>query len=77
MAKKCPELVHVEIRSDGVTSSVLIDGVDYSMKATSITFRHEGGHTPVVLIEMPVGSIHVVGSVAELRILGGPEKGTV
>ena len=76
MLKKCPELVHVEIRSDGVTSSVLIDGMDYSMRASSITVHHEAGHVPVVRLELPIGSLSVTGSAA-LRLLGSSEKWTI
>lgn len=76
MPKKDPELVHVEIRSDGTTSSILINGVDYSMKASSITFHHKGGQIPVVQLELPVDTISVIGSVS-LRFPGSSEKGTI
>ena len=76
MLERCLELVHVEIRSDGITSSVLIDGVDYSMRASSITFHHEAGHIPVVRLELPIGSLSVTGR-AGLRLLGSSENGEV
>ncbi len=76
MAHKSLGFAHIEIRSNGITSSILIDGVDFSMKVSSITFQHRGGSLPVVRLEMPVDAVTVVGSSA-LRISDGSEKGTV
>lgn len=76
MAHKSPEFAHIEIRSDGITSSILIDGVDFSTKVSSVTFQHRGGSLPVVWLEMPVDAVTVVGSAA-LRIADGAEKGAV
>jgi hypothetical protein len=57
----------VEIRCDGVTSSVLIDGQELSNKITAIHFQHKGGDYPKVYLEMPVASVPVVGTAIRVK----------
>ena len=40
----------VVIKTDGTLTSVVVDGVDYSMKASKVVFEHEAGAIPVVSI---------------------------
>ena len=57
----------VEIRCNGNTSSVVIDGKEVSHKVSAIVFQHEGGDYPRVYLEIPVDSVSVVGSQIQVK----------
>ena len=53
----------VVIKTDGTLSSVVVDGVDYSMKASKVVFEYEAGAIPTVSITLPADELEISGVV--------------
>ena len=68
------EGVNVNISSDGTISTLKLNGVDLSMSASVITYRHEAGQAPTLIVELNpehadlkavVGSVLLKGKAAD------------
>ena len=64
----------VVIKTDGTLTSVVVDGVDYSLKASKVVFEHEAGAIPVVSITLPVDEVEITGVVGSFEINGRATK---
>lgn len=53
-------LSHISIKTDGVISRLVIDGVDMS-HALSVKYTHEGGDIPKLAVVLPVEEAEVEG----------------
>lgn len=71
------EGIQVNITSDGVLSSVKLNGIDLSQIVSSVTFHHEAGCPPTVVLELNaeevdlkavVGSVLIKGKAAEKQV---------
>ena len=68
------EKVTTEITYDGLIGSIKINGVDLSQSVTTITYRHEAGQPPTMILELNpehadlkavVGSVLLKGKAAD------------
>lgn len=57
------ELSKVAIQTDGTITTVIVDGVDVSKRATRVCFEHTAGTIPIVTITLAVDDLTVEGSV--------------
>lgn len=55
-------MANISIECNGVTSKVMLDGEDISMKATSVTFTHIAGEVPAIQVTYLAGEARVIGS---------------
>lgn len=57
------ELSKVAIQTDGTMTTVIVDGVDVSERASKVCFEHTAGSIPIVTITLPVDESTVDGAV--------------
>lgn len=70
--------LEVEIVSDGITSSVKLNGIEFSKCIGSVTYQHEGSDVPKLTLELYPESVKIkslVGLAALKEKMATPELG--
>ena len=49
--------VNAQITYDGLIGGIKLNGIDLSQSVTTITYRHEAGQLPTLILKAVVGSV--------------------
>lgn len=72
--------VDVKIGTDGVIGSIMLNGIDFSKAVSAVTYRHEAGNLPTLVLS--IGNVNeleiqaVVGSVLLKGGVAAPKRDT-
>lgn len=72
---------HIEIKGNGATAHIYIDGVDVADKITGYTLTHKGGTMPTLQLDIPALDVSVDAEILPVmpepwRSLWGKEETT-